>query len=233
MDIKDSTNLEDPPSLLVDQSGDPLDPASPGQAPDGRLGDSLDVVAQDFPVPLGPSLAQSFTSFATARHSQAMYLVEKKGNLKLAINLHFLNLCSVGAIKPGTKFPSIAYTLQVIPQLLSNCGSRAWLHGGLVNAYKERLVCLHQVDSSFPLLAPHDIVVPTEVEILLPSKAETGGGQVALAVVVAQDVLDLRGGHVEVGRLGPEIAVMPSDSRFFQILANQLSVYVILPAHIS
>ena len=35
------------PHLLVDESGDPLDAASPGQPPDGGLGDALDVVPQN------------------------------------------------------------------------------------------------------------------------------------------------------------------------------------------
>ena len=45
-------NLPDAVGLLVDQAGDPLDTAPPGQAPDGRLGDPLDVVEEKLAVPL-------------------------------------------------------------------------------------------------------------------------------------------------------------------------------------
>ena len=45
--------------FLVDQTGDPLDTAPPGQAPDGGLGDPLDVVTENLAVPLDSTLAQS------------------------------------------------------------------------------------------------------------------------------------------------------------------------------
>jgi len=50
-------HLEHPAGLLVDQAGDALDAAPAGQPPDGGLGDALDVVSEDLPVPLGASLA--------------------------------------------------------------------------------------------------------------------------------------------------------------------------------
>ena len=62
------TYLEDSSSLLVDEAGDPLDSTSASQPPDGGLGDALDVVAENLPVPLGSSLAQSFASLAASRH---------------------------------------------------------------------------------------------------------------------------------------------------------------------
>ena len=61
-------DLQHSASLLVDESGDPLDASSPGQSPDGGFGDALDVVPQHLPVPLGASLSESLASFATARH---------------------------------------------------------------------------------------------------------------------------------------------------------------------
>jgi len=61
-------HLKDPASLLIDQTGDALDSSTAGQTPDGRLGDTLDVVAQHLPVPLGASLAQTLASFSSARH---------------------------------------------------------------------------------------------------------------------------------------------------------------------
>jgi hypothetical protein len=60
--------LEDSTGLLVDQSGDTLDTASASQTADCGLGDSLDVITQDFSVTLGASLSQSFASFSSSRH---------------------------------------------------------------------------------------------------------------------------------------------------------------------
>ena len=50
-------HLEHPAGLLVDQAGDALDAAPAGQPADGGLGDALDVVSENLPVPLGASLA--------------------------------------------------------------------------------------------------------------------------------------------------------------------------------
>merc|ERR550519_471719 len=61
-------NLEDAPGLLIDQAGDPLNTAPSGETPDGRLSDPLDIVTKNLPVPLGSSLPESLTTFATSRH---------------------------------------------------------------------------------------------------------------------------------------------------------------------
>ena len=61
-------DLENAASLLVDQTRDPLDATPSGQSADRRLGNALDVIPQDLAMPLGTSLSQSFTSFATSRH---------------------------------------------------------------------------------------------------------------------------------------------------------------------
>jgi hypothetical protein len=45
------TNLENTPSLLVDQAGDTLDTTTTSETTDGRLGDTLDVVTEDLAVP--------------------------------------------------------------------------------------------------------------------------------------------------------------------------------------
>ena len=63
-------DLQHSAGFLVDEPGDPLDASSPGQPPDGRFGDALDVVPQHLPVPLGASLSESLASFATTRHLQ-------------------------------------------------------------------------------------------------------------------------------------------------------------------
>uniref|UniRef100_A0ABI7YUK7 Histone H4 n=1 Tax=Felis catus TaxID=9685 RepID=A0ABI7YUK7_FELCA len=62
-------HLEHPAGLLVDEAGDALDAAAPGQPPDGGLGDALDVVAQHLAVALGAPLAQALPAFAATRHT--------------------------------------------------------------------------------------------------------------------------------------------------------------------
>ena len=61
-------HLEDSPGLLVDEAGDTLDTSTPGETPDGGLGDSLDVVTQHLPVPLGTSLSESLSSLSSSGH---------------------------------------------------------------------------------------------------------------------------------------------------------------------
>merc|ERR1719300_1489435 len=61
-------HLQDTPGLLVDQTRDSLHSTPPGQSPDSRLGDALDVIPQHLAMPLGSSLAQSLTSLSSASH---------------------------------------------------------------------------------------------------------------------------------------------------------------------
>ena len=61
-------DLEDSPGLLVDEARDPLHSSPPRQATDCGLGDALDVVPQNLPVPLGSTLAESLATFATSSH---------------------------------------------------------------------------------------------------------------------------------------------------------------------
>jgi hypothetical protein len=61
-------DLEHAAGLLVDEPGDALHAAPPGQPTNRRLRDALDVVAEDLPVALGAALAQALASLATARH---------------------------------------------------------------------------------------------------------------------------------------------------------------------
>lgn len=65
-------DLQNSAGLLVDQTGDTLDTTSASKTADGRLGDALDVVAKNFAVTLGASLAESLASFAASRHFQKM-----------------------------------------------------------------------------------------------------------------------------------------------------------------
>ena len=61
-------HLEDTAGLLVDQTGDTLHTAATSQTADGGLGDTLDVVAQNFAVTLGAAFAKAFSSFSSATH---------------------------------------------------------------------------------------------------------------------------------------------------------------------
>ena len=63
-------NLQDAAGLLIDQAGDPLDTAPPGQAPDGRLGDPLDDVEENLAVPLDSTLAQSLATCSPDRRQE-------------------------------------------------------------------------------------------------------------------------------------------------------------------
>lgn len=63
-------HLQHPAGLLVDEAGDALDSATAGQAADGGLGDALNVIAEDFAVALGATLAKTFPSLAAARHNE-------------------------------------------------------------------------------------------------------------------------------------------------------------------
>lgn len=59
-------DFEDPAGLLVDQAADALDTPSAGKATDSRLGDALDVVAEDLAVPLRSALAQALASLSSS-----------------------------------------------------------------------------------------------------------------------------------------------------------------------
>ena len=49
-----------------------LHAATASQAPDGGLGDAVDVVAQHLAVALGAALAEAFASLATSRHDEVL-----------------------------------------------------------------------------------------------------------------------------------------------------------------
>ena len=59
-------DLEDTAGLLVDQAADTLDTTTSGETSDGWLGDTLDVITQDFSVSLGASLSETLSSFTTS-----------------------------------------------------------------------------------------------------------------------------------------------------------------------
>ena len=61
-------NLQDSAGLLVDEPGDTLDSTAASQTADSGLGDSLDVITEDFAVTLGASFTESFSSLASSAH---------------------------------------------------------------------------------------------------------------------------------------------------------------------
>ena len=69
-------NLEDTTGLLIDQARDTLDTTTASQTADGGLGDTLDVVTQDFAMTLSASLSESFASFATSSHCYSIEFKE-------------------------------------------------------------------------------------------------------------------------------------------------------------
>ena len=62
-------HLQHPTGLLVDKPGDALHTTTTSQATDGRLGDTLDIVAQNLAVALSASFPKAFAAFATSRHT--------------------------------------------------------------------------------------------------------------------------------------------------------------------
>lgn len=56
--------LEDVAGLAVDHGRDTLDTATTGETTDGRLGDAVDVVAEDLAMAFGTSFAESLSSLA-------------------------------------------------------------------------------------------------------------------------------------------------------------------------
>jgi hypothetical protein len=60
--------LEDTSGLFVDHGGDTLDTTTTGKTSDGRLGDTLDVVAQNLAMSLRTALAETLAAFAASSH---------------------------------------------------------------------------------------------------------------------------------------------------------------------
>ncbi|CAL9058017.1 unnamed protein product [Musa banksii] len=61
-------DLEDAAGLLVDETGDSLYATTAGETTDRRLGDPLDVVAENLAVALRAALAQPLASLTATRH---------------------------------------------------------------------------------------------------------------------------------------------------------------------
>jgi hypothetical protein len=77
-------HLQDTTGFFVDQSRDTLDTTTAGQTTDSWLGDTLDVITQDFAMTLGSSFSETFSSFAATGHVDTLLLsVFSKRKLKL------------------------------------------------------------------------------------------------------------------------------------------------------
>ena len=61
-------DLEYTASLLVDETRDSLDSTTASQTTDCRLGDTLDVITQNFAMTLSATLSKTLSSFAATRH---------------------------------------------------------------------------------------------------------------------------------------------------------------------
>ncbi|MEQ2173423.1 hypothetical protein GOODEAATRI_032009, partial [Goodea atripinnis] len=65
-------HLQHTAGLLVDETGDALDSPAASQTADSGLGDSLDVITENFTVTLGASFPESFASLSSATHLTAV-----------------------------------------------------------------------------------------------------------------------------------------------------------------
>ena len=70
-------DLEDTASLLVDEARDTLDTTTASETTDGGLGDTLDVITQDFAVPLGSAFSKTFASLSATRHDDVSCAVKR------------------------------------------------------------------------------------------------------------------------------------------------------------
>ena len=70
-------DLEDTTGLLIDEARDTLDSTSAGKTADCRLGDTLDVITQDFAMTLGAAFAEAFSSFSSSRHVACILILDE------------------------------------------------------------------------------------------------------------------------------------------------------------
>ena len=64
-------HFENTTGLLIDETRDTLDTTSASKTADSGLGDTLDVITQDFAMTLSATLSESFSSFSTSRHDDS------------------------------------------------------------------------------------------------------------------------------------------------------------------
>ena len=68
-------HLQHTTGLFVNETRNTFNTTTTGKTTDGRLGDALDVITQNFAMTLGASLAESFTSFTTTSHFEMSFRV--------------------------------------------------------------------------------------------------------------------------------------------------------------
>ena len=96
-------DLEDTTGLFVDEAGDTLDTTTTRKTADGRLGDTLDVITQDFAMTFGASLSEALSSFATSRHDFLLGLDEYAREGKIYFHsLIFSCFCMANILKNRT-----------------------------------------------------------------------------------------------------------------------------------
>ena len=69
-------HLENTTGLFVNETRDTFDTTTTGKTADGGLGNTLDVVTQDFAVTLSASFSESLSSFSSARHDESVHCSE-------------------------------------------------------------------------------------------------------------------------------------------------------------
>ena len=81
-------HLQDTTGLFVDQARDTLDTSTSRQTADSGLGDTLDVITQNFAMTLGASLSEPLSSFSTTRHDddESLISTQTRVNDQKAIN---------------------------------------------------------------------------------------------------------------------------------------------------
>jgi hypothetical protein len=84
-------DLEDTSGLFIDEARDTLDTSTASQTADSGLGDTLDVITQNFAMTLGASLAESFSSFASSSHVECfLFELSKKNDASTPIAAAFI-----------------------------------------------------------------------------------------------------------------------------------------------
>ncbi|KYN08953.1 hypothetical protein ALC57_18919, partial [Trachymyrmex cornetzi] len=81
-------DLQHTSSLFVDQAGDTLDTTTSCQTTDSWLGDTLDVIAKNFPVTLRSSFSQSLSSLTATSHLESLRyeLADTKTDCRMTTN---------------------------------------------------------------------------------------------------------------------------------------------------
>ena len=97
-------DLEDTSGLLVDQARDTLDTSTSRQTANSGLGDTLDVITQDFAMTLSASLSKSFSSFASSGHVELYSETDEENRA----NLRYI-LCAPASTSSSASRDSLSF----------------------------------------------------------------------------------------------------------------------------